>query len=213
MSRNDPIHLENRLREGARLMSPTAGRNSGPISDILQGILPKRASVLEIASGTGEHAVAACQVRADIKWQPTDPDPRSRLSQDAWRSECEGQIYPALNIDTSKTEWWGGLDKVDALYCANMIHIAPWTAALGLAEGAPRLLGPKGLVILYGPFLEGAKTAGSNLKFDQNLKSRNPLWGVRSIDSVKHIFADVGFNLKTQREMPKENKILIFSRS
>jgi len=212
MNSKTPIHLENRDNNGARLMSPTAGRNSQPISDILKDILPSRANVLEIAAGTGEHAVAMCRARADISWQPTDPDPRSRLSQNAWRDTCPGRIFPSLNIDTTKIEWWGGFSAFDVVYCANMIHIAPWTAALGYAKGASQILSANGLVILYGPFLEGAKTAESNLKFDQNLKARNPLWGVRSLDSVKHMFADVGFNLRARYEMPKENRILIFSR-
>ena len=209
---NDPIHLENRDIKGARLFSPTAGRNSGPISDYLQEILPKNASVLEIAAGTGEHAVANCQKRPDIDWQPSDPDHRSRLSQNAWRHECPGQIHPSLPLSMTDVEWWGGLEPVDAFYCANMIHIAPWSAALGLAEGAGQLIRNKGIMILYGPFLEGTATAPSNLKFDRSLKSRNPEWGVRSLESVKHIFADVGFNLRARVEMPAENRILVFSR-
>ncbi len=208
----DPIHLENRESLARRQMSPTAGRNSKPIAGILKDILPQNAKVLEIASGTGEHAVAMCNTRPDILWQSSDPDARSRLSQDAWRTTCPKQIYPSLDIDTTKLEWWGGFSSFDVIFCANMIHIAPWSAALGLAKGASQLLSENGLAILYGPFLEGAKTAESNLKFDLNLKARNPLWGVRSLDSVKHMFADVGFNLRARYEMPKENRILIFSR-
>ncbi len=208
-----PIHLENRENQGLRLYSPTAGRNAGPISEQLLQILPKNASVLEIASGTGEHAVACCECRPDISWQNSDPDERSRGSQDAWRSECPGQISPSLAISTSNPKWWAELAPFDAIYCANMIHIAPWEAALGLAKGAGAVIKPQGLMILYGPFLEGAKTAQSNLNFDQTLKSRNPDWGVRSLDSVKHIFADVGFNLQARIEMPAENRILVFSKA
>ena len=194
------------------MASPSAGRNSAAIADVLKEHLPQNAKILEIASGTGEHAVAICQSRPDIKWQTSDPDERSRQSQDAWRTECPGQISKSLMIDTTISNWWKGLGAVDTIYCANMIHIAPWEAAIGLAQSVDHLLPASGLVILYGPFLEGDATAESNIKFDLNLKSRNMAWGVRSLDSVKHIFADVGFNLQARLEMPKENRILIFSR-
>jgi len=198
---------------GNRLFSPSSGRNSGPISDFLTKKLPKNASVLEIASGSGEHGVALCQKRTDISWQMSDPDLRSRLSQDDWRRDLPDQISPSLPLSMTDMEWWGGLGGFDTIYCANMIHIAPWEAALGLAQGAGRLLSSGDLMILYGPFLEGQKTAQSNLNFDQSLKSRNSTWGVRSLDSVKHIFADVGFNLQARVEMPAENRILLFSKA
>ena len=206
-----PIHLESRDALGERLMSPSAGRNSEPIGDILSESLPQNASVLEIASGTGEHAVHMCQRRGDICWQPSDPDEQSRQSQNAWRSECEAQILPSLNIDTTLPKWWDGLPRFNALYCANMIHIAPWAAAKGLAQGVPHILENPAKLYIYGPFQEGDETASSNLDFDKSLKLRNPEWGVRSLDSVKHIFADAGFNLTARIVMPKENRLLIFS--
>ncbi len=212
MSKKHPIHLERRdPHEGLRLQSPSAGRNSAIIAEQLASILPEHANVLEIASGTGEHAVASCKARRDIMWRPSDPDERSRQSQNAWRTEIPEQMQESLAIDTTKPDWWNGLESYKALFCANMIHIAPWEAALGYAAGAQHLLGSDGVAILYGPFLEGADTALSNLEFDANLKDRNPLWGVRSLDSVKHIFADVGFNLSARIEMPKNNRILVFS--
>ncbi len=207
----DPIHLETRIDEGARIRSSSASRNSEPISTELARILPENARVLEIASGTGEHAVATCQKRHDLIWQPSDPDARSRESQDAWRTECSSQMKPSLSLDAMQNEWWDGLGPFDAVFCANMIHIAPWEAALGVAEGVRHIVKENGLVILYGPFLEGEDTAQSNLVFDQNLKSRNASWGVRDLDSVKHIFADVGFNLQARIVMPAENRILLFS--
>ena len=194
-----------------RLYSPSAGRNSGPISEFLAQKLHKQASVLEIASGSGEHGVAICQKRSDITWQMSDPDERSRLSQNDWRLEFPDRIQPSLPLSMTNPEWWGGLEKFDAIYCANMIHIAPWEAALGLAQGAENILNFGGHLILYGPFKEGNQTAQSNLNFDRSLKSRNPTWGVRDLDSVKHIFADVGFNLQARIEMPAENRILLFS--
>ncbi len=196
-----------------RLYSPSAGRNSGPISDVLSERIVPKAKVLEIASGTGEHAVAVCQKRTDIIWQPSDPDAKSRRSQDAWRSACPGQILPSIPISMTEFEWWATIGDINAIYCANMIHIAPWEAALGLAEGAGQLLQSGQSLFLYGPFLEGESTAQSNLDFDQSLQFRNSTWGVRSLDSVKHIFADMGFNLEARIEMPAENLLLVFSKA
>ncbi len=196
-----------------RLYSPSAGRNSGPISELLSARIDKDARVLEIASGTGEHAVAVCQKRPDIAWQPSDPNAKSRRSQDARRGECKGQIMPSLPISMIEYEWWAEIGVFDAIFCANMIHIAPWEAALGLAEGAGQLLRSGQSLFLYGPFLEGENTAQSNLDFDQSLQLRNSDWGVRSLDSVKHIFADVGFNLQARIEMPAENRLLVFSKA
>ncbi len=206
-----PIHLENRGADGARLYSPSAGRNSPDIANVLARRLLRGARVLEIAAGTGEHAVHVCGRRSDIIWQPSDPDAASRASQSAWASECPGQILPSIDIDTTKADWWNDLGSFDAVYCANMIHIAPWEAALGLATGAVHLLSPSGIMCLYGPFQEGEQTAASNLEFDVNLKKRDPAWGVRDLDSVKHIFADTGLKEMTRIVMPKENRMLIFS--
>ncbi len=207
-----PIHLESRDGEGARLTSPSAGRNRQFIAEILKEHLTENASVLEIASGTGEHGLAICEQRPDVSWQYSDPDQQSRDSQDQWRLERPGQLSPALELNTMHPEWWGGLPTYDAFFCANMIHISPWAAAEGLAKGAGHLLSPKGDVFLYGPFKEGDATAPSNLDFDESLKRRNPEWGVRELESVKHIFADAGFNLGARIVMPKENRILKFSR-
>jgi len=208
----DPTHLESQDIEGARLFSPSVGRNKGPISEVLVKHLTKGARVLEIASGTGEHAVHICGLRDDIIWQTSDPDDKSRASQNAWAKDCPGQILPSLDLNTMSKNWGTGLDGFDVIYCANMIHIAPWEAALGLARGAADLLRPSGKLFLYGPFLEGRETAPSNLQFDQSLKLRNPEWGVRKIDSVKHIFADTGFNMEARIVMPRENRLLIFQK-
>ena len=180
----NPIHLETRDSNGARLYSPSAGRNSAAIGDILESRLPRGARVLEIASGTGEHAVHVCGLRPDIIWQASDPDEASRASQTAWASSRPGQILPSIAIDTSEENWWADLGSFDVIYCANMIHIAPWDAALGLARGAGELLSNGGTLFLYGPFQEDGQTAPSNLEFDSNLKKRNPAWGVRHLQSM-----------------------------
>ncbi len=208
-----PIHLEERTKTGVRLYSPTASRNKDPIGKGLSEYLPQNAKVLEIASGSGEHGVHLCSLRPDIIWQYSDPDEGSRASQNDWAKEYPEQILAALPLDTMQEQWWAELGNLDAIFCANMIHIAPWEAALGLVEGAKHLLLEKGHVFLYGPFLEGEETAPSNLAFNENLKARNVKWGVRKLSAVKHIFSEQGFNHTARIVMPKENRLLIFTKS
>ncbi len=213
MSEKPPIHLENRTESGDKKFSPTAANNRAPISEVLLPLLSPNARVLEIASGTGEHALYICKRRPDIIWQTSDPDADSRASQNAWAREAEGRIKSSLDIDTMQEDWMHDLAEFDAIYCANMIHIAPWEAAIGLAKGAQKLLKLGQICVLYGPFKEGEKTAPSNLDFDASLKSRNPAWGVRDLEAVKHIFELHGFNLTQQTAMPKNNQILVFKRA
>jgi len=213
MSEQKPIALESRPAEGSRQFSPSASRNREVIGEVLSGIIPQKAYVLEIASGTGEHALHMSKLRPDLTWQPSDPNPDARASQNDWAKEAKGHMLTSLNIDTSQESWANGLGSYDILFCANMIHIAPWEAALGLASAAPDLIKPKGIVVLYGPFKDSDKTAPSNLDFDVSLKSRDPKWGVRDLASVKHIFAKVGFSDCKRIVMPKNNLILVFQRS
>lgn len=213
MTPKDPIHLENRQQAGARLFSPTAGRNKAPIGEVITDYIPKDAKVLEVASGTGEHGAYMCGIRSDIIWQPSDPNAESRASQNDWALDCDGRMLPSLKIDTTQANWTKGLSDFDVIYCANMIHIAPWDAVLGLAKGAGKLLGEGSTFILYGPFLEDAETAESNLQFDINLKSRNANWGVRNLEAVKHIFSEAGFTHTARIVMPKENRTLIFTKT
>ena len=212
MSAKDPIHLENREQLGARLFSPTAARNKAPIGEVITHHIPRRALVLEIASGSGEHGAHMCALRPDIIWQPTDPNAESRESQDDWAKDCAGRVLPSLSLDTLQPNWTQHLPDYDVIYCANMIHIAPWEAALGMVKGASQILKTGGTFILYGPFKEGAETAESNLNFDKSLKSRNSAWGVRDIDDVKRIFAQSEFVFEDRIVMPKENRTLIFKR-
>ena len=213
MPKSDPIALEDREQRGARLFSPTAGRNKTPIGEVIAPHIPQGGKVLEIASGSGEHGAHMCGLRSDITWQPTDPNAESRESQDDWAKDVDGRMLPSLSLDTTQPDWAKFLPKYDVVYCANMIHIAPWEAALGLVRGANEIL-PKGAkFILYGPFKEGVETAESNLAFDVSLKSRNPAWGVRNLEDVKHIFNEAGFTLTARIVMPKENRTLIFTKS
>ena len=206
-----PIHLENRELVGKRLISPTSERNRFPIGDQLDNLLCKNARVLEVAAGTGQHAHHMCGLRPDIFWQTTDMDAQSLESQMAYRIDFPSQMKPPIALDVSLENWWTEFGEIDAIFCANMIHIAPWNAAEGLASGSGALLAKGGKMCLYGPFLSETGNAESNLAFDANLKARNPAWGVRSLDSVKHIFADQGLNLEAIIEMPRNNSLLIFA--
>ena len=207
-----PIALEERAQMGARLTSPSAERNKDVIAATLADHLPQNARVLEIAAGTGQHGLAAVTVRPDLSWHPTDPDPTSRASQDSWALEAEGRIKPSRPVDTTKEAWWSDyVGEVDSLYCANMIHIAPWDAGLGLLKGAGAILGQsQGVFMLYGPFQEGAKTAPSNLDFDASLKSRDARWGVRALDQLLVCAEKEGLGLSQRIEMPANNLMLKF---
>jgi hypothetical protein len=201
-----PIALEDRNEDGDRLYSPSAGRNQDIISEWLSNTLKPGAKVLEVGSGTGEHGAAVGEKRPDIIWQYSDPDERSRRSQKAWARDN----WPVpLALDLTDPDWAAGLDPVDAIFSANMIHIAPLEAARGLAAGAAKITDA---VILYGPFLFGEDSAPSNLDFDRSLKNRDPRWGVREWDLVKHIFEHLGFNQAERFEMPGNNHIVRLSR-
>ena len=202
-----PIALETRVEEGDRMFSPSAGRNKTDIADTLAGVLPRHAQVLEVGSGTGEHGAALADVRPDVHWQYSDPDVRSRRSQRAWASPT----WPdPLELSVTSPNWSRDLPRYDVIFSANMIHIAPWDATLGLAVGA---FERADTVIFYGPFLTGTSTAPSNLEFDQSLKRRNPAWGVRKLSTVKDIFAKLGFSESETISMPRNNLIVRLSKS
>lgn len=195
-----------------RLFSTSAARNREVIAKTLAEILPRNARVLDIASGTGEHGIAVCHMRPDLTWQFSDIDEDARASQAAWTAHEGLNLPEPLALDMAQSDWTLDLRQQDAMFCANMIHIAPIEALQGLAKGAAKVIKTDGIVVLYGPFLFDAATAPSNLAFDANLKARNPAWGVRSLDLVKHIFAQDGFTLTEMRALPKNNHILVFTR-
>ena len=208
-----PIHLEDRESLGARIVSPTAARNCEPIADVIAPLIAPGSRVLEIASGTGQQAAAVTARLDDVHLQPTDPDADSRASLQTYADEFPDKIAPPLNVDVTADNWTAELPgKYTHMLCANMIHIAPVEALLGLAAGAGEILPHDGRFFLYGPFLFGENSAQSNLDFSDRLKARDPRWGVRESDFVKHIFAKSGFTRCEQIEMPAENHILIFSR-
>lgn len=207
-----PIALEDRDVAGARLSSPSAARNREAIAECLAERLPHGARVLEIASGTGEHALACVSRRPDLSWIPSDPDAVSRASTDDWARGAGGRMNPALALDVSTADWIKTVGPVDAVFCANMIHIAPWQAAEGLFSGAARLLDAGQRLHLYGPFLEGGRSAPSNIEFDQSLRGRDPAWGVRAIDAVDALAARSGFDRTERVQMPANNLLLSFER-
>ena len=170
----------------ARQHSPSAARNREPILAELQRVLPADVRVLELASGTGEHAVFFGRALPSVTWQTSDPDPAARESIAAW-IETEGlaNVLSPRAIDVSVAEWEveGPFDAVVAI---NMIHISPWEATLGLMAGAGRLLRQGGVLFTYGAYKRGgAHTAPSNETFDQWLKERNPRFGVRDLEAVE----------------------------
>lgn len=212
MAKSSPIALETRAVTDARLASPSAARNKAVIAGLLADRLGDGARVLEIASGTGEHAVEAVRVRPDLTWCPSDIDAHSLASQAAWAGEADGRVRPPARLDVAAPDWWVRAPVCDAVFCANMIHIAPWAAAQGLFSGAAALLRPSEPLFLYGPFLEGASTAPSNLDFDVSLKSRDSRWGVRALADVDDLAASTGFKRVERVETPANNRFLRFER-
>jgi hypothetical protein len=207
-----PIAMEDRASDSERIYSPSAARNRGAITDVLAARLPEHARVLEIGSGTGEHAVSVCSARPDLVWQPSDPDTRSRASQNAWASASGLSILEAIDLDPARRGTAVRFDGFAALVCMNVIHISPWSTCEGLVSLASDILPTGGQTFLYGPYLEGARTAASNLEFDRSLKSRNPEWGVRSLNTVEALFDDFGFALEERIEMPSNNLSLVFKK-
>jgi len=205
-----PIAMEDRLLDEGRLYSPSVARNREFITDILKTRLPDQARVLEIGSGTGEHGTAMCKARPDIRWQPSDPDERSRQSQRAWSRQVADSMLAPLALDLLKPDWFIHVQPFNAMVCMNVIHISPWAVAEGLMAGASARLEMEGLIYLYGPFKEEAATAPSNDAFDQSLKARNPEWGVRELKDVLALFEAGGFDLEERIDMPSNNLSLVF---
>lgn len=195
---------------GARRSAPAALRNREPIADVLSDWLPERGLVLEIASGTGEHAAFLAGRFADLEWQPSDLDPAALASISAWREESSlPNLRSPLTLDASSPEW--PIDSADAVLSFNMVHISPWESALGLLGGADRVLGPQAPLILYGPWLsDEIETAPSNLAFDADLKRRDSRWGLRRVEDFAREAASRGFELVEQRRMPANNLMLLF---
>jgi hypothetical protein len=210
----------------ARQYAPATERNREPILEVLLQVLPADGTVLEISSGTGQHAVFFAPQLAPRQWLPSDPNPFARESIAAWRhAQPVDNLYPPIDLDASAPRWsiehdeppeaLQGTDfrreSIRAIVNINMIHIAPWSACLGLLSGANRILSPGGILYLYGPFKQqGKHTAASNAAFDESLQMQNPDWGVRDLDEVVAAAEAQHLTLLNTYGMPANNLSVVF---
>ncbi|HVM21679.1 MAG TPA: DUF938 domain-containing protein [Sphingomicrobium sp.] len=192
--------------------APAALRNREPIGDVLSDWLPASGLVLEIASGTGEHAVYFAERFPNLEWQPSDIHADALASIAARRSGVSlGNLNPPLEIDASQPNW--PIARADVLLSINMVHISPWNSALGLLDGAQRLLRAGAPLILYGPWVsDGVETAASNRAFDADLRGRNPQWGLRRVEDFAAAARQRGIGLVETRPMPANNMMLLLHR-
>jgi SAM-dependent methyltransferase len=196
----------------ARQHSPSSERNRAPILDALQRLLPGHGTVVEVASGSGQHAAWFAAAQPGWQWWPTDLQDDALASIDAW---CTGllNVQPARLLDVTRPLRPTLPASVDAVYCANMLHIAPWEACAGLMRLAADLLAPHGRLLLYGPYLvDDEPTAPSNLAFDADLRRRDARWGLRRLGDVEAQAAHVGLRLQARVPMPANNLLLVLAR-
>lgn len=198
---------------GAQRSAPAALRNREPIAEVLADWLPGNGLILEIASGTGEHATFFAEQFPALDWQPSDIHPDALSSIAAW---CDGSALPnlraPLTLDASLPDW--PIDHADAVLSINMVHISPWASALGLLDGAARLLSSGAPLILYGPWLkDDIATAPSNLDFDTDLKRRDPAWGLRRVEDFGLAAEPRGFRLETVERMPANNLMMLWRKA
>ena len=201
------------MTEDARRHSAAAERNAAPILAELQRLLPPRGLLLEIASGTGQHAAHCSAGLPGWRWLPSDHEADALPSIRAWCAGLE-RVLPPLTVDVLQPHWHGVPPRVDAIYCANMLHIAPWPCCAGLMDGAARHLSGQGLLITYGPYLEDSvPTSPGNLAFDADLRARNAAWGLRRVEDVAAQAARAGLVLRERVAMPANNLLLAWCRS
>jgi SAM-dependent methyltransferase len=195
------------------LTSPAAERNKDPILTVLETVLPESGSVLEIASGTGQHVCFFAAALPNIRWQPTEPDAEHRDAIEARIREAGlTNVEPPLALDVHEPRWPVAA-QYDAVLCINMIHISPWTSTNALCIGAARHLRTGGKLVLYGPYLEGGTAVKSNLDFDATLKRRNLEWGLRDIEEVTRTAALHGLQRQQIVRMPANNLTVVFSKT
>ena len=195
-----------------RLYYPHVARNRAAILDVLRRVLPPRGLVLEIASGSGEHAAYFAKELPALLWQPTDPDPQALASIAAHRAATNAaNLLAPLYLDVTSQQW--PVERADALLCNNMIHISPWAVTEGLMAGAGRTLPAGGILYLYGPYkIDGRHTAPSNQDFDASLRARNVAWGIRDLADVADLAKRHNFKLVETIKMPANNLSVIFRR-
>ena len=193
-----------------RLVSPSADRNKAPIQSVLERILPETGTVLEIASGTGQHIVHFARALPALTWQPTDVEPECLSSITGWlAAENLPNVRAPVELDVLRRPW--PISQADALVCMNLVHIAPWTVVPALFAGARTVLGAGGIVFLYGPyFVGGTRTAPSNAAFDRVLRAQDSAWGIRDLAEVTRAANAEGFELTETVQMPANNLSVIF---
>jgi hypothetical protein len=208
--------MEPPLNESARLHSPAAERNQGPLLAQLQSLLPAQGVALEIASGTGQHAAHFGAGLPGWRWLPSDNvDGAASPGLMSIRAWCTGlaNVAPPLVLDVMSSQWLGVPTCLDLVYCANMLHIAPWPTCAALMQGAARHLGACGLLLIYGPFVvDGQALAPSNTAFDADLRTRDAQWGLRRLADVQAQAQAAGLRMKDARPMPANNLLLVFER-
>jgi SAM-dependent methyltransferase len=193
-------------------LSPAVARNRDPILAALRPFLPAHGTVLEIASGTGEHAAYFATHLPHLTWQPSDVDPEALAGIEAHRAAANApNLRAPIALDVTAPVW--PVTRADAVVSINMIHISPWASAQGLMAGAAQLLAAGGVLYLYGPFKEnGVHTAPSNTAFDESLRARDPRWGVRDVGDVRALADSHGFDFIERVAMPANNLSLVFRR-
>lgn len=195
--------------------APATARNRAPICDALADLLPiTSCTVLELASGTGEHALWMARSLPQVTWQPSEATPEGVAAIEAWRKLCPdlgARVLPPVQINAARPPWPG--PKVDAVFTANLTHIAPWEATLGLITCAAARLVQGGLLIIYGPFNEGGRFTGpGNAAFDADLRMRNRQWGLRDREDIDDLVLAHGFTIAPSRIMPADNRLLVYRR-
>jgi hypothetical protein len=196
-----------------RRHAPATLRNRAPILEVLRRVLPGPGLLLEVASGSGEHVVHFAPALPDWTFQPSDADPDALASIAAWIAETGVvNVRPPVRLDVTAEDWPVG--PMQAMFCANLVHIAPPEAARGLMAGASRYLVPGGVLIVYGPFrIGGAHTAASNAAFDADLRARDARWGVRDLEWLQELGVGSGLALEERVPMPANNQTLVFRRT
>ena len=199
-----------------RLFFPATERNRQSIKVILETCLPKEGTVLEIASGSGQHAVWLQKFFSKIIWQASDPETLHRMSINAWIKEegLRNIMPPPLDIDVESQPWPLPLpvsSTISAIVCINLIHVSPWSSAEALFQGASSFLNSGSPFFLYGPFKrKGRHTSQSNENFDKSLKLSNPLWGVRDLERLNKLSLEKGFENHLIYEMPANNLSIVY---
>jgi len=196
----------------ARRFAPATQRNREPILAVLRRVLPAEGVLLEVASGTGEHAAFFAAALPRLIIQPSDAEAQNLASIAAWRDHAGlANLRAPLALDATAESW--PVERADAVLCVNMIHIAPWEACVGLVAGAARLLLPGNPLVLYGPFRRGGRhTSPSNEAFDASLRAEDPAWGVRDVDEVDVVAAAAGLQQSELIDMPSNNLCVVLRR-